>query len=68
MTKNMGNRDKGIRVIMAIVVFLLFFFNVINGALAYILMALAIVFLLTSFISFCPLYAPFGISSCKSKK
>ena len=68
MKKNMGNTDKGIRVAIAIAVALLYFFNVIEGTLAYILMGLAIIFLLTSFISFCPLYAPFGISTCKTKK
>lgn len=68
MKKNMGNTDKGIRVILAIGISLLYFFNVIEGTLAYILMALAIIFLATSFISFCPLYAPFGISTCKTKK
>ena len=64
----MGNTDKGIRVILAIAFSLLYFFNIIEGTLAYILMAFAIIFLLTSFISFCPLYAPFGISTCKTKK
>lgn len=63
----MGNTDKGIRVLLAIGVSLLYFFNVIEGTLAYILMALAIIFLITSFISFCPLYTPFGISTCKRK-
>jgi hypothetical protein len=68
MKKNMGTTDKGIRVTFAIVIALLYYFNIVEGILAYILMALAIVFLLTSFISFCPLYAPFGISTCKTKK
>jgi hypothetical protein len=68
MKKNMGTTDKGIRVTIAIVIALLYFFNIVEGILAYILMALAIIFLLTSFISFCPLYAPFGISTCKTKK
>ena len=68
MKKNMGATDKGIRVTIAIVIALLYFFNIVEGILAYILMALAIIFLLTSFISFCPLYAPFGISTCKTKK
>jgi hypothetical protein len=68
MKKNMGATDKGIRVTIAIVIALLYYFNIVEEILAYILMALAIVFLLTSFISFCPLYAPFGISTCKTKK
>ncbi|UKM64538.1 DUF2892 domain-containing protein [Flavobacteriaceae bacterium GSB9] len=67
MKKNMGSLDKGIRVIAAIVIALLYYFNVITGTLAYVLMALAIIFLITSFVSFCPLYAPFGINTCKTK-
>jgi hypothetical protein len=68
MKKNMGTTDKGIRVFLAVAVALLYYFNIIEGTLAYILMAFAIIFLVTSFISFCPLYAPFGVSTCKTKK
>ncbi len=68
MKKNMGSLDKGIRIILAIGIALLYYFNVIEGTLAYVLMALAIIFLLTSFISFCPLYTLFGANTCKVKK
>ena len=68
MKKNMGNLDKGIRVTIAIAIAILFFTNVIENTLAYVLMAFAIIFVLTSFISFCPLYLPLGINTCKSKK
>lgn len=67
MKKNMGSADKGIRVIIALVIAALYFTNVIEGTLAYVLLALAIIFLLTSFVSFCPLYAPFGINTNKKK-
>ncbi len=67
MKKNMGSLDKGIRIVIAIAIALLYYFNVIEGTLAYVLMALAIIFLLTSFISFCPLYLPFGWNTCKRK-
>lgn len=67
MKKNMGSLDKGIRIAIAIGIALLYYFNIIEGTLAYVLMALAIVFLLTSFISFCPLYLPFGWNTCKRK-
>ena len=63
----MGNTDKAIRVILALGIALLYYLDIIEGTLAYILMALAIVFLFTSFISFCPLYKPFGINTCKTK-
>ena len=68
MKKNMGSLDNGIRVVLAITVALLYYFNVIEGTLAYVLMAFAIIFLLTSFISFCPLYTVLGINTCKIKK
>jgi hypothetical protein len=68
MKKNMGNTDKGIRIVIAIGIALLYYFNVIEGTLAYVLMALAIIFLLTSFVSFCPLYTLFGVSTCKVEK
>ena len=67
MKKNMGAADKGIRVLIAIIIALLYYFNIVEGTLAYILMAFAIIFLLTSFISFCPLYTLFGINTCKTK-
>ncbi|MDB0040923.1 DUF2892 domain-containing protein [Algibacter sp.] len=68
MKKNMGTLDKGIRFVIAIAIALLYYFNIITGTLAYILMAVAIIFLLTSFINFCPLYTLFGINTCKVKK
>lgn len=67
MKKNMGNTDKAIRVILTLGIALLYYFDIIQGTLAYVLMALAIIFLITSFISFCPLYKPFGINTCKTK-
>ncbi|GAB4280275.1 MAG: DUF2892 domain-containing protein [Candidatus Promineifilaceae bacterium] len=63
MTKNMGNIDRGIRVLLAVVIAVLYFTNVISGTTALILGVLAVIFLLTSVISFCPLYAPFKINT-----
>lgn len=67
MKKNMGTIDKVIRILVAIVLAVLFFTKVISGTLGIVLLALAVVFVLTSLISFCPLYLPFGIST-KSRK
>ncbi|WP_299362797.1 DUF2892 domain-containing protein [Winogradskyella sp.] len=67
MKKNMSNLDKGIRILIAIGVALLYYFNIIEGTLVYVLMAIAIIFLITSLINFCPLYRIFGISTCKTK-
>lgn len=68
MKKNMGSTDKSIRILIAVLVGVLYFTNVIGGTLAIILGILAVVFLLTSFISFCPLYAIFNINTCKIKR
>jgi len=64
MKKNMGNIDRTVRFIIAAVIAVLFFTNVITGTLGIVLLVLAGVFVLTSLISFCPLYAPFGLSTC----
>ena len=61
----MGTADKIIRIIIAAVIAGLYFGHIISGTVAIVLLALAAIFILTSFISFCPLYAPFGISTCK---
>lgn len=68
MKPNMGSIDKIIRIILAIVIVGLFLTHVISGTLGIILLVLAGIFVLTSFISFCPLYLPFGISTCKKEK
>ncbi|HBH50029.1 MAG TPA: DUF2892 domain-containing protein [Bacteroidales bacterium] len=68
MKKNMGNADRIIRTIIAIIVAILYFTNVISGALGIVLLILAGVFLLTSLVSFCPLYAPFGIKTCATRE
>jgi hypothetical protein len=65
MKPNMGAADKVVRILVAIVIAGLYFTNIISGTLAVILIALAGVFILTSFMSFCPLYLPFGISTRK---
>ncbi|MCU0348820.1 MAG: DUF2892 domain-containing protein [Saprospiraceae bacterium] len=67
MKKNMGSADRIIRVILAAVMATLYFTGIITGTIGLVLVILAAVFLLTSLISFCPLYAPFGISTCPKK-
>lgn len=65
MNKNMGQADKTIRVLIAIVIAILYFTHQISGTAAIILGVLAIIFVATSLISVCPLYLPFGISTRK---
>ena len=68
MKKNMSSTDKIIRLIVAAIIAILFFTNVISGTLGIVLLVLAVVFTLTSFISFCPLYAIFGMNTCPAPK
>lgn len=68
MKKNMGSADRIIRTIIAAVIALLYGFNVISDTLGIVLLALAGIFLLTSLVSFCPLYAPFGMTTCRMKE
>ena len=67
MKKNIGSTDKIVRIVLAAVIAILYFTSVITGTVALVLGVLAGVFLLTSFINFCPLYLPFGINTCKVK-
>lgn len=65
MKANMGTTDRALRVGVALLIVVLYFTNIISGTIAIVLLAFAAIFVLTSLISFCPLYAPFGISTCK---
>lgn len=67
MKPNMGSTDRILRTVVAVVIAFLYFTGVIPGTLGIVLLVLAIVFVATSLMSFCPLYAPFGISTCKKK-
>ena len=68
MKKNMGGTDRIIRVVIAIIIAILFFTNVITGIFGIILLVLAGIFVLTSLLGFCPLYLPCGLSSCRTKE
>jgi hypothetical protein len=68
MKKNMGSADRLTRTVIAAVVAVLFFTNVISGTVGIVLMVLAAVFLTTSFIGSCPLYSLFGINTCAVKR
>jgi len=68
MKKNMSSADRIIRLIISAIIVTLYFTNTVTGTLGIILLVLAGVFTLTSIISFCPLYAIFGISTCAVKK
>jgi O-antigen/teichoic acid export membrane protein len=67
MKSNMGATDRIVRIIIAAVVAILFFTDVIYGTWGIILMTLAGILLLTSFMSLCPLYLPLNLSTAKKK-
>ncbi|MDX1617403.1 MAG: DUF2892 domain-containing protein [Balneolaceae bacterium] len=67
MKKNMGTADRVIRTILAVLFGVLYFTGTVTGTVGIVLVVLGVVFLLTSMGSFCPLYKPFGISTCKKE-
>ncbi|HQW02773.1 MAG TPA: DUF2892 domain-containing protein [Saprospiraceae bacterium] len=66
MKKNMSSADRIIRVLLAAVFAVLYFTGTVTGTLGLVLLVLGGVFVLTSLVSFCPLYAIVGISTCKT--
>lgn len=68
MKMNMGSADRIIRVIIAAIVVVLYVTGIVSGTLGIVLLVLAGVFILTSLISFCPLYALLGIRTCPLKE
>ena len=65
MKRNMSNTDRIVRVVVAALFAYLFFGHIVNGILGLVLVILAVVFLLTSVVAFCPLYVPFKINTNK---
>lgn len=68
MKKNMGNADRIIRVMIAALFTTLYLTGILSGTLGIVLMVLSAVFVLTSLISFCPIYALFGFRTCPMQK
>lgn len=67
LKKNMSNQDKLIRVVIAFIIAMLFYFQIIRGLLGVILMVIAITMLLTCLFRVCPLYKACGYSTNKSE-
>ena len=65
MTKNMGSADRIIRIIVAAAIAIFYFTGYISGTTAIILGVMALVFIGTSLLGYCPLYPLFGISTKK---
>jgi hypothetical protein len=68
MKQNMGSVDRVLRIIVALAVAVLYFTDQISGTAALILGLFAVVFVLTSFVGFCPLYLPLKISTKKDQQ
>ena len=68
MKQNMGKADKVIRFVLAAVFSVLYFTGTVTGLLAFVLLALGGIFILTSVVGTCPLYLPFGFSTCEVKE
>ncbi|KXB97581.1 MAG: hypothetical protein AA908_05500 [Chlorobi bacterium NICIL-2] len=68
MKANMGGLDRGLRIVIAIIIAGLLLTGAVTGTWAIILGIVAVIFLLTSFVSFCPVYALFGMSTRKVKQ
>ncbi len=64
MKKNMGNLDRIIRIVVAAVLAVLYFNGTLAGTLGIVALVVAVVFLLTSAVGFCPLYRLVGLSTC----
>ncbi|MFH1118574.1 MAG: DUF2892 domain-containing protein [Bacteroidota bacterium] len=67
MKKNMGSADRIIRLAIAVLIAVLFFTGIINGTAGIVLLIVALVFALTSLISFCPLYPLIGMNTGKKQ-
>lgn len=67
MKKNMGGTDRIIRIIVAIITLALYFTGTITGTIGIVVLVVAGIFLLTSFVNFCPLYSILGMNTCGVK-
>ncbi len=65
MKQNMGSVDRIVRLVIAVIIAALYFSGKLTGTLGIVLLVFAAIFAVTGFISFCPLYLPFGLSTKK---
>jgi len=68
MKTNIGSTDKLIRLLLAIVLILLFYFEVLTDTLGIVALIGALVLTVTSLINFCPLYPLFKINTAKKQE
>ncbi len=65
MKQNMGSADRIIRTILSFVIIVLYLTDQITGTAAIVLGVVAVIFLITGSIGFCPAYYPLKISTKK---
>jgi len=65
MKTNMGTTDRIVRLIIAVIIAALYFSGQISGTVGIVLGIVAVAFVVTSLIGWCPVYLPFGISTRK---
>lgn len=68
MKKNMGIVDRVARLVVALVIMILYQSSIITGWLGIVLLVVAIIFIITSLLGYCPLYTLIGMNTCSSKK
>lgn len=68
MKKNMGRTDKIVRLLIAVALLIIYANDIVEGTWGIILLVLAAILVLTSFVSFCPLYSPFHIHTNNRSK
>ncbi len=66
MKRNLSNVDRIVRVVVAALFAYLYFAGIVTGGLGIVLVVLGAVFVLTSVVSFCPIYAMLKLSTFKS--
>ncbi|RIW17552.1 DUF2892 domain-containing protein [Algoriphagus lacus] len=68
MKKNVGSTDKIIRLVIALVLAWLYYAGTISGTWGIVALVVAVIFLVTSMVNFCPLYAILGLNSAPKSK
>ena len=68
MKQNMGSIDRVIRIFITFTITILYLTDQITGVAAMVLSLFAAIFILTSFLGFCPLYVPLKLSTKKEPK
>lgn len=68
MKKNVGNIDRIVRILLALVFGYLYFTGTAVGPVGTVLLVLGGIFLLTALVGTCPIYSVLGMSTCPVKQ